>query len=203
MSLAKRTLAASIAALGLASGCRNTDLPGPDLERMIDQERADPYEPSEFFADGKVMQNPPEGTVAHDEAPLAPALAYGFEGGAYIDHVPIPVTRDLVRRGQERFHVYCACCHGVSGDGDSWVARRMTLRKPPSLVDARVRAFPPGRIYEVIHLGYGLMRPYAVELSIPDRWAVVAYVRALGLTAGVPIDTLPAPLRARAEEQLR
>lgn len=195
--------AGALALCLLVSACRYTDLPGPDLERMIDQERYEPYEASEYFDDGRAMRTPPEDTVPQGRESLDPVLADGVVSGTYVDRIPVPVTRDLLVRGQNRFEIFCAPCHGVKGDGASWVARKMELRKPPSLIDARTRAFPPGRVYHVVQAGYGLMRPYAEDLGLTDRWAVVAYVRALQRATEVPLDALPAPLRQRAEEELR
>jgi hypothetical protein len=90
---------------------------------------------------------------------------------------PPPVTRALLERGRDRFERFCAACHGIAGDGDSDVARAMTLRKPPSLVDANARALSDARILFVIERGYGLMPRH--ELSLVDRTAVLHFVRVL------------------------
>ncbi len=94
--------------------------------------------------------------------------------------------------------MYCAACHGLAGDGDSPVARNMALRKPPSLHEPRIRALPAGRLYAVVRDGYGLMPSYAEELSVGERWAVVAYVRALQLSQGARLAELPPELRSEA-----
>ncbi|AUX23728.1 hypothetical protein SOCEGT47_042580 [Sorangium cellulosum] len=200
------------AALGLA-GCEPTvptgpatDTPGEsdllDLERMLRQHRFVPYQPSELFLDGAAMRRPPEGTVPHDEVTGDPALTRGVVGGAHATRFPIPVTIELVRYGKERYDIFCSACHGVAGDGESEVARNMTQRRPPSLVDARVQAFPPGRIYQVIVEGYGLMRSYAPQIPLRERWAIVAYVKALGRSRAADLDALPPPLRERARKEL-
>lgn len=173
-----------------------------DLERMKRQERADIYEPSTIFEDGLVMRHPPEGAVASDSIAGNPGLTSGLVGGAYVERFPVPVTLDLLRAGRDRFDIFCSPCHGVAGDGESHVARVMTLRRPPSLVDPRVQAFPPGRVYQVIVEGYGLMRSYEAYIPLTDRWAIVAYVQALGKRRGVPLDALPPPLRDRARKEL-
>jgi mono/diheme cytochrome c family protein len=90
-----------------------------------------------------------------------------------------PLSRALIDRGRDRYDRMCAPCHGIAGDGDSDVARAMTVRRPPSLVDDVVRAFPDDRIYFVIGHGYGVMPSYGGALAPRDRWAVLAYVRAL------------------------
>lgn len=186
-----------------SEACNESGIITPNLERMIEQDRYQAYSPSSLFPDGRAMRTPPAGTEIHGGASLDPAIRTGAVDGAYVARIPIPVTRALLDRGQDRFNTYCAACHGVGGDGDSWVARKMTLRKPPTLIGPRVRAFPPGRIYQVIDQGYGLMRSYVEDLDQDDRWAVVAYVRALDTASGVPLDALPPAARARAEEELR
>ncbi|HEX7128064.1 MAG TPA: cytochrome c [Thermodesulfobacteriota bacterium] len=188
------------ASLVLAAGCQRVQEDWqPDLARMLEQPRYDPYGRSRFFADGRVMQPPPAGTVPRDRIVGQPALTQGMRDGAYVDRIPIPVTRALVERGRDRFDVFCAACHGVAADGESAVAAKMALRRPPSLVDAAVRAFPPGRVYRVIREGYGLMPSYAHELSVEERWGVVAYLRALQLAQGVTVDRLAPDLRRRVE----
>jgi mono/diheme cytochrome c family protein len=109
-----------------------------------------------------------------------------------------------VERGRRRFETFCAPCHGVLGDGRARVAANMTLRQPPSLVGERARSFAAGRIFQVITQGYGLMPRYSDEMpATDDRWAVVAYLRALQTSRGVAARSLPPALRARAEEELR
>jgi mono/diheme cytochrome c family protein len=196
------SLIALLSFLSFSAACEEAGIPGPDLERMIEQERYQAYDASEFFADGRAMRSPPEGTVALGIT-LDPAVAEGVRSGVYVDRIPLPVTGALLARGQQCFEITCSACHGIAGDGESWVARKMELRKPPSLVDPRVRSFPDGRIYQVIQVGYGLMRSYVEDLDQEDRWAVVAYVRALQIAADVPLDVLPPALRERAEQELR
>jgi mono/diheme cytochrome c family protein len=203
----------------LVAGCEMVGVPGPDLERMIDQARYEPMEASEFFSDGRASRPPPEGTAPWGRAeifdggvavaPRAKAadpqvFNTGKRGGVYAEEIPVPLSRELVLRGRDRFDIYCAVCHGLAGDGWSRIAERMSIRKPPSLVDGRVEAMPPGRLYDVIASGYGLMPAYSHELAVEDRWAVVAYVKALGLSRGFPAAALPAELReeARARGEL-
>ncbi len=200
MTRLARTLAL-IALAVAAGGCRGNPA-SPDLNRMIEQRRPKPYAPSPYFDDGRAMRTPPAGTVTRDRILGNPALTDGVVGGAYVPRGPLPVTRALVERGRDRYDVYCAVCHGVAGDGESVVNALMELRRPPALVHPTVRAFPDGRIYQVIARGYGLMPAYDGALSVEDRWAVVAYVRALQ-AAESPIDALPPSLRTEAEAKLR
>jgi mono/diheme cytochrome c family protein len=183
------------------TGCDGV-VPGPDLERMIDQPSYRPYDPSARFADHRAMRPPPDGTVPHDRVVGRPAMTEGVERAAYVTTIPLPIDRAVLTRGRERFEVFCAACHGLTGDGTSEVARNMALRRPPSLLAAPVTGFPPGRLFQVISHGYGLMPSYAAELRVADRWAVVAYVGALQLSAAAPLADLPPPVRGEAEEAL-
>ncbi|WP_437994589.1 c-type cytochrome [Sorangium sp. So ce145] len=174
-----------------------------DLERMLRQRRFAPYQPTDLFDDGSVMRHPPAGAVPNDRVTGDPGLTQGFTGETYVARIPVPVTIELLQYGKERFEIHCAACHGVAGDGESEVARNMTLRRPPSLVDPRVQAFPPGRIYRVIVEGYGLMRSYETQVPLMERWAIVAYVKALGKSRATALDALPPPLRERARKELQ
>jgi len=199
---AARAGAGLLAALAGAGACEGV-LPEPDLERMIDQRNLRPYESSPLFADGRAMRSPPAGTVSRDSIVGQPALTGGMEDGRYVTRIPIPVDVALMRRGRDRFDIYCAACHGVRGDGVAAVARAMELRRPPSLLAPPVPALPPGRLFQVVSLGYGLMPAYAEDLPIADRWATVAYLQALQLSQSVALDALPPDWRQRAQEALR
>lgn len=194
---------AAIVLLALAAASCEGVLPAPDLERMIDQRNVRPYEPSARFTDGRAMRPPPAGTISRDRVIGRPALTEGAADGRYAETIPLPVDSDLLQRGHNRFDVYCAACHGVRGDGRSPVARNMDLRKPPSLLEPPATTFPPGRVFQVVSQGYGLMPSYASELPVRDRWATVAYLSALRLSQAVALDALPDDLRARVEKELR
>ena len=115
----------------------------------------------------------------------------------YVKTVPIPVTRKLLDLGRKRYDITCGTCHGPLGDGDSIVARQMSLRPPPSL--HRYATKPAGYIYEVATKGFGMMASYAAELTVEERWAVVAYIRALQLSQGTPAAELPPAVRQQLE----
>ncbi len=195
-----------LAAAALLPGCDDDLLPRIDLERMIDQDREKPYGEERFFADGRAMRVPPKGSIPSTGQETAPGLGVGEAAGETLIRPPIPVNRALLTMGRNRFETYCSPCHGVRGDGDSVVALHMNLRRPPSLVDPRARSLPDGRIHQVIDVGYGLMRSYAEDLPTPEeRWATVAYLRALQLSqgTGVPLESLSPEERRRAAEELR
>ncbi len=205
--LLRRSLALALATAACSS---EENLVPPDwgLNRMIRQPRYDPYEASPFFDDGRAMRLPPEDTVPVDApaGPVATGLetASGSAGSAAVPlaAIPLPLTPALVARGRDRFNTFCAPCHGATGDGHSVVAEAMPLVKPASLVSAELAARPPGHIFTVITHGFGMMPRYAYQLPPEDRWAVVAYVRALQLGAGVPLASLPEELRAAARKEL-
>ena len=164
----------------LAAGCGGVQADiDRALQRMRDQPRADAYEASGAFPDGKVLQTPPAGTISRDRI-LDPALVTGRDSaGTYLQRNPLPATPALLERGRSRFGIYCAACHGAGGFGGSVVAANFTERRPPPLRCGPAAALPPGRVYEIVRGGLGRMPSYAGDLSVADRWAVVAYVRSL------------------------
>jgi mono/diheme cytochrome c family protein len=173
----------------------------PRLDPMQRQQKNKAYTESDFFADGLAMRQPPPGTVPH-APPLEPAVATGkAPDGTPIALAPVPLDAKLLARGRARFDVYCAVCHGVLADGESQVAMNMSLRRPPSLHDFRDR--PDGFFFQVITDGFGLMPSYAAELTPQDRWAVVAYVRALQLSQQASLDQVPPDARGELDKEGR
>lgn len=169
-------------------------------ERMRDQPKYQPYGTSPYFSDGMAMRPLPAGTVAREWG-AQDAIATGQQGGVLLTTIPLRPTHELLITGQQRYMTYCRPCHDVDGTADTPVARNMQLRPPPSLVEPRIRALSVGRIFQVISDGYGLMPSYAHQIPPRDRWAVVAYVRALQLRQATLTD-LPAEVRAEAERAL-
>ncbi len=159
------------------------------------------YQASDQFADGLAMRHPPADTVAYRSA-IDPVVATGLgPDGRPVAQAPIEITAAVLQRGRNRFDIYCSVCHGVLGDGESQVALNMSLRKPPSL--HAYRDVPDGYVFRVLSNGFGLMPSYASELSVEDRWAVVAYVRALQLSQHATLDQLPPEARQRLEQEAR
>jgi len=117
----------------------------------------------------------------------------------YASRIPIPVTPELMALGRKRYDITCGTCHGPAGDGESIVAKQMALRPPPSLHLYSNRA--PGYIFEVATKGFGMMASYAAELTVEERWAVVAYVRALQVSQSVPAAELPPDVRRQLEQE--
>jgi mono/diheme cytochrome c family protein len=151
------------------------------LHRMQEQPRC---EVDGTLGDDVCNRTPPEGTVSMEQP--AP---------------PPPVNRALVDRGRDRFQRFCAPCHGVAGDGDSYIARAMTLRRPPSLVDDPVTKMPDDRILTVITTGYGVMPSYASAIPMRDRYAILTYLRVLQ-SREVPLASLPPDEQQEAKKWL-
>jgi len=182
------------AALALLAGCEWID-------PMLYQPKAKPYRGSDFYADGIGMRHEPAGAVAQSE-PADPAVATGkAPDGKLLARMPVPVTRPLLETGRKRFEVFCAACHGVLGNGESPVARNMSLRPPPSLLEDAVR--PDGFFFNVMTEGYGFMPAYRPWLDTEERWAVVAYVRALQLSQKAKLADAPAEVQARLAQETR
>lgn len=180
------------------------------LDPMADrQPRAGRYKESDFYANGLTMQHPPQGTVPRERITNNAVLTTGVQSyGAfqangeplphYATAIPIPVTRALLDLGRKRFDITCATCHGPLGDGDSIVGSQMSLHPPPSLHKYTNR--PAGYIFEVATKGFGMMASYAAELDVRERWAVVAYIRALQLSQATDASTLSPEMRREIDE---
>jgi mono/diheme cytochrome c family protein len=192
-----------LAALSFASAC------GVRSD-MQDQPRYETYKKSEFFSDNRASRDMIEGTVARGQLRENKAFYTGkidnpdlnaqvatstnSEGNTIvtsfpndIDEFPIPVTKDLVDRGQERYNIYCIVCHGAVGKGDGMIVRR-GFSKPPTYHDDRLRNAPVGHFFDVMTNGWGKMSSYAAQVQPADRWAIVAYIRALQVSQN-PTET--------------
>jgi hypothetical protein len=171
---------------------------------MHDQPKYKAQARSDFFADGRVGRPRVEGTVARGHLKDDPHLYTGKVGDGFADALPFPLTKAVLLRGQERYRIFCTPCHGQTGRGDGMVVRR-GYRKPASFHDERLRDKEPvGYLFDVITSGFGAMPDYAAQISPEDRWAIVAYVRALQLSQHARPEDVPEDQRGRlAEEQRR
>ncbi len=186
---ARAHLAAAFLAL-VCSGCR---------EDMQKQPKYTPLGRSGYFPDGRAARPIPAGTISTDQTAFDPALTTGSVNGAFVTTIPMPVTEDLLERGRERFNIYCSPCHGRTGDGEGMIAHR-GFKDPANLNGQHVRNAPPGYIYSVIKNGYGAMADYSYQIkSVRDRWAIVAYIRALELSRGATLADAPPRERAKLE----
>ena len=166
---------------------------------MHDQPKYRGLRGSDFFANGQsarplVANTVPRGYLNDDRL-----LVTGKDGSADTAVFPFPVTDAVMARGQDRFNIYCSPCHGRTGMGDGMVVRR-GFRRPPSLSEERLRNAAVGHLYDVITNGLGVMPDYQTQVPVDDRWAIVAYVRALQLSAYAPLDVVPAADRGKLDE---
>lgn len=183
----KLTFGAVLITLAGGAGCR---------QDMHDQPKYIPLRPSDFFGDGRSERPLIEGTVARGHLDDDTAYYTGRgPDGQFVDEFPFPVTKEVVERGQERFNIYCSPCHDRLGNGNGKIVRR-GYRHPPSYHIDRLRQVPHGYIYDVIASGFGAMPDYAAQIPPADRWAIVAYVRALQLAHNGKLDDVPADKRA-------
>ena len=156
---------------------------------MEDQKKYEPYERADYFPDGSAAQHPVPGTVFRGELALE----------AVLDERP-SMTLDLLERGQERYGIYCWPCHGAQGYGDGIITEH-GFPNPPSFHLERLREAPAEHFVRVIEDGYGIMYSYAARVAPEDRWAIVAYIRALQLSQRARSADLPEADRSALERQ--
>lgn len=166
---------------------------------MHDQPKYRGLRGSDFFADGQSARPLIANTVARGHLNEDRLLNTGKEGQNDTTVFPFPVTDQVMARGRERFDIYCAPCHGRTGNGDGMVVRR-GYRRPPAYSEERIRTAPIGHIFDVISNGFGAMPDYRTQVPVNDRWAIVAYVKALQLSAYAPLDVVPAADRGKLDE---
>jgi mono/diheme cytochrome c family protein len=188
MISASRAMLSVCAALSLAwlSGCSLK-------QDMAYQPKNTPLSPSDFFTDGRSERPLLENTVARgaldDDALFVPKESNAF---------PLPVTAELMDRGEGRYKIFCTPCHGLQGDGNGMVAMR-GMKHPPTLHQDRLRKATNGYFYDVVTNGFGAMYSYSAQIPPRDRWAIIAYVRALQLSRNAKAAELPNELRERLE----
>ncbi|GAC1668016.1 MAG: cytochrome c [Candidatus Acidiferrum sp.] len=167
------------------SGCEHLH------QDMGSQPKNRPQSPSDFFGDGRSVRPLVENTVARG-ALDNDALATPKDSNEF----PLPITPELLARGEERYKIFCTPCHGLQGDGNGMVALR-GMKHPPSYHQDRLRQAPNGYFYDVITNGFGQMYNYSAQIPPRDRWAIVAYVRALQLSRHAPGGEMTPELREK------
>ncbi|HXE75980.1 MAG TPA: cytochrome c [Candidatus Xenobia bacterium] len=193
MSIEKHKAGALLLAVAvLFVGCR---------QDMYNQPRKKPYAPSEFFDDGRSARPPVPGTIARGQLNDDPHLYTGRVNGQLVTTFPFPVDRAVLERGRDRYNIYCAPCHDRVGNGNGMIVLR-GYRQPPSLHIDRLRQAPVGHYFDVMTNGLGAMPDYAAQLDARDRWAVVAYIRALQLSQrATPAEVPPEELKKLEQRQ--
>jgi cytochrome c553 len=165
---------------------------------MHDAPRYEPLEASTFFEDGRGSRTLVAGTVARGTLREDEHLYQGKIDGELTNIFPMPVTMELMARGQERYNVFCSPCHGRTGQGNGMVVQR-GFRAPPSFHEERLRNAPVGYYLDVETNGFGAMPDYAAQVPVADRWAIAAYIRALQLSQRATVDDVPADRRAELD----
>src|SRR5437899_6056119 len=165
-------------------------------QKMANQPKYDPLEPSDFFSDGMSARPRIAGTVARGELALTGFLATGKINGQEGDGFPFAVTEAVMNRGEERFNIFCSECHSKLGDGNGMIPSR-GYRHPPSFHTDTLRAAKTGHFFDVMTNGFGAMPSYAAQVPVNDRWAIIAYIRALQLSQNGRANDLPPDLRAK------
>jgi len=186
MSRGSARVVALLATLLALGACR---------QKMANQPRYDPFEPSDFFADGMSARPRIAGTVARGELAIDPVVASGKMNGQDVDGFPMAVTAQTLNRGEERYNIYCSACHGRTGDGNGMIPSR-GYRHPPSFHTELLRTAKTGHFFDVMTNGFGAMPSYANQVPVNDRWAIVAYIRALQISQNATINDVPADKRA-------
>ncbi len=178
----------------------------PDMKRQL---KLRPQTANGFFASGLSSQLPPPGTIAQEKPlTIGGREVYSFEDVPvntgrvpgttnFVDLSPLPVTSLILARGQQRYTIYCAPCHGQTGEGNGITKKIGAMAVVANLHDKRIVELPDGDIFNTVSNGKNNMQGYAPQISVEDRWAIIAYLRALQLSRLGSVDDLPADVRAK------
>src|ERR1700682_5608234 len=152
-----------------------------DMQDMYQQPKDGPLQPSESFSDGRSARPLEPDTVAKGQLRTNMLFYTGKSGGKDATVLPIPLTVQLLKRGEERYDIYCAPCHDRIGNGNGMIVKR-GFRPPASFHIERLRDAPIGHFYDVMSNGFGAMADFSAQIPPEDRWAIAAYIRALQLS---------------------
>jgi mono/diheme cytochrome c family protein len=175
--------------LAAGAGCR---------QEMYNQPKYKNLRESDFFPDRRQARPLPDGTIPRGFLRADTRLYQGRTGNALTTEFPLKVDDALLARGRERYNIYCSPCHDRTGYGGGMVVRR-GYRPPPSFHIDRLRDAPVGHFFDVITRGFGAMPDYAAQIPVNDRWAIIAYVRALQLSQNAPLSQVPADEREKLQ----
>jgi mono/diheme cytochrome c family protein len=157
---------------------------------MQDQPKYTPLQPSSFFVDGRSARPVPPNTIPRGHLNDDDSFHTGGANGTFLDTIPVALSRPMLERGRQRYDIYCAPCHSNIGDGNGMIARR-GFKIPANFHTDRLRQAPPGYVFQVISNGYGAMPDYSNQLNVNDRWAIVAYIKALQLSRNATVADVP------------
>jgi mono/diheme cytochrome c family protein len=185
-------------ALAACRGEKSEDPPVHLIRNMISQPKFDPSSETSMFGDKRTMRPLPPGTVAQGSLKADDFLSRGKNAdGSFAKGFPFEVDLATVKRGQERFNIYCTPCHSPMGDGKGIVAQRGLSPPPTSLHEERIRNMPEGEIFNTITNGVRTMPSYATQIPEHDRWAIISYVRALERSQNAKLDDVPESERSK------
>jgi hypothetical protein len=190
-------LIATAAAAIVLTGCAGSTSRQPPITVFPDmrwQGRYDPQERSDFFSDHRASRQAVPGTVARGQLREDDVLFTGLVNNQYVGRNPLTINEDVMHTGQRRFNTYCSPCHDRAGHGRGVVAQR-SIWIPTNLHEPRVKGFNDGEIFNVITHGRRSMPSYRFQITEEDRWAIVAYVRALQRTTSGTLEEVPADQR--------
>ncbi|MDB6056858.1 MAG: quinol:cytochrome c oxidoreductase monoheme cytochrome subunit [Verrucomicrobiales bacterium] len=179
-----------ICVVAASAGCRRD---------MFNQPSLRPLERTDAFRDNEMASRPVvPNTVARDQLEEDTEFYTGKIGTNLVTTLPTPITREMLRRGQEEYNIYCSPCHSRTGDGNGMIVQR-GFPRPPSYHIDRLRQAPIGHFYNVITHGYGIMYSYAARVEPADRWAISAYIRVLQTSQNAQPADVPAEERAKLQ----
>jgi mono/diheme cytochrome c family protein len=179
MKISTKILALTVVVL---TGCQGMPSEKPPVHvnpNMDWQEKFTAQERNTFFEDNRADRLPVSGTTARGQLNTDVALHEGLDSrGQYVARIPLDLSADFVKRGQQRYEIFCTPCHGGTGAGDGIVIGYGYV-PPPSFYDERITEMPDGELYSAIYNGVRSMPSYRHQIPVEDRWAIVAYIRAL------------------------
>lgn len=188
-----------VALAAVLAGCAGNTTRKPPLEVWPDMDRQGKYKPqaeSEYFTDHRASRRPVDGSVARGLLKDDDAYFRGIVSEQYVGKNPVPVNRELLKAGQQKYNTYCAPCHDRTGSGRGIVPTRTLGWLPANLIEDRVHGLADGELYDVITNGRRTMNGYKYQTTERERWAIVAYLRALQRAQRGTMDDVPADLRA-------
>jgi hypothetical protein len=160
-----------------------------------------PYEPTDFFSDGRSERQPVPGTIARGQLRLDELYFSGKENGAEANEFPFTITHADLERGRERYNIYCTPCHDYAGTSAGLIVQR-GFPAPPTFQTDRLRQAPVGHFYGVITNGFGVMYSYADRIDPADRWRIAAYIRVLQLSQNAKLSDVPDDERQKLTQEL-
>lgn len=195
--MSTRALVLAMVASAVLVSCRGQEMADPPVHlnpNMDSQPRYDPQSTSKFYEDRRTMRTPVDGTVSRGNLNDDEVFTQGCDDGRYVLKGPVSLTAPTLARGQERYDIFCAPCHDKTGYGEGLVIKR-GYPKPINFHEEYARKMPDGQVYAAITNGVRNMPGYAAQIPVADRWAIVAYMRALQFSQAATVEDVPAAMR--------